>query len=132
MKTAFLYLFALSILTISCGSDNKSKKDQNLPVQTEQTDASDLIAKGKDLYSKNGCVACHQEDQKVIGPAIKDISKIYTEQNGDLISFLKGESDAIVDTDAGQVAVMQANIPVTKALPLEDLKAIEAYILSVK
>jgi cytochrome c len=28
-----------------------------------------------DLLQKNGCVACHSVDQKLVGPAFKDVAK---------------------------------------------------------
>lgn len=31
----------------------------------------------KDLAAKNGCMACHAVDKKVVGPAFQDIAKKY-------------------------------------------------------
>ena len=48
------------------------------------------------------------------------------------MSFLKGEQEAIVDTDPGQVAIMKANLDgFVKDLKEEELKALEAYMRSV-
>jgi len=32
---------------------------------------------GKELAQKHGCMSCHQEGRKVVGPAYKDVAKKY-------------------------------------------------------
>lgn len=84
---------------------------------------------GKEIFESTGnCFACHQPDQKVIGPSIKEIAKIYKDKNGDLVTFLKGNAEPIVDPS--QFAVMKTNFPITQAMSDDELKAIEAYIYS--
>ena len=84
---------------------------------------------GQSIFEgKGNCVACHQVDQKVIGPSIIEIAKIYKEKNGDMVSFLNGEADAIVDPE--QFSVMQANLEITKTFSDDELKALEAYFYS--
>ncbi|PAM95787.1 cytochrome C552 [Flavobacterium sp. IR1] len=86
-------------------------------------------ALGKQIFEgKGNCTSCHQLDQKVIGPSIQDIAKIYKDKKGDMVTFLKGNGEPIVDPS--QFAVMQTNFPVTKAMSDEELQAIEAYIYS--
>jgi cytochrome c len=84
---------------------------------------------GKELFEEKGnCVACHKPDQKIIGPSIQEIAKIYKAQNGSLIDFLKNDAKPIVDPS--QYEVMKTNFTITKAMSDEELKAIEAYIYS--
>jgi len=84
---------------------------------------------GKQLFEGAGnCFACHQPDQKVIGPSIKEIAKIYKDKNGDIVTFLKGNAEPIVDPS--QFEVMKTNFAITQAMSEEELKAIEAYIYS--
>jgi cytochrome c len=90
------------------------------------------IEKGKKLFNSKTCNACHQEQMKVVGPAIKDIAAKYKTKKGNIVTFLQGKSKAIVDTDPGQMAIMQASLSITKAMKAEDLKAISDYILSIK
>ena len=45
---------------------------------------SAFAAGSADLAQKNGCMACHSMDKKVLGPAFKDVSKKY-----------KGSADAV-------------------------------------
>lgn len=67
-------------------------------------------------------------DQKVIGPSIQEIAKIYKDKKGDIVTFLKGNAEPIVDPS--QFAVMKTNFPITQAMSDEELKAIETYIYS--
>ncbi|MDQ8011168.1 MAG: c-type cytochrome [Flavobacterium nitrogenifigens] len=84
---------------------------------------------GKQLFEGAGnCFACHQPDQKVVGPSIKEIAKIYKDKNGNIVTFLKGNAEPIVDPS--QFEVMKTNFAITQAMSDEELKAIEAYIYS--
>ena len=48
----------------------------------ESAKAQTPEALGKELFEGTGnCFACHQPDQKVIGPSIKEIAKIYKDKN---------------------------------------------------
>lgn len=86
-------------------------------------------ALGKEIFEgKGSCTSCHQVDQKVIGPSLQEIAKTYKDKKGDLVAFLKGNADPIVDPS--QFAVMKTNIPVTQAMSDEELNAIETYIYS--
>lgn len=86
-------------------------------------------ALGKQIFEGQGnCISCHQVDQKVIGPSIQEIAKIYKDKKGDIVTFLKGNADPIVDPD--QFSVMKTNFPITQAMSDEELKAIESYIYS--
>lgn len=90
------------------------------------------IEKGKRLFKKNACTGCHQEQKKIIGPSVKDIATKYIAKKGNLIHFLQGKSDPIVDTDPGQIAIMKASLGITKNMKAEDLKALYDYIMSIK
>ena len=94
---------------------------------------SPKVAKGKKLFTEKTCATCHAPDKKVVGPSLKEIATKYAEKNANIVQFLKGKADAIVDTNPGQVAVMKANIDgILKDVSAEDLQAIAAYIRSVK
>jgi cytochrome c len=105
--------------------DNKTESYS----EGESAKAKTPEALGKDIFEgKGNCISCHQVDQKVIGPSIQEIAKTYKDKKGDIVTFLKGNADPIVDPS--QFAVMQTNIPITKAMSDEELKAIETYIYS--
>jgi len=120
-------LFLLAILTfLSC------KKDSQEPFGKPSESASETQtpeALGKEIFEgKGNCVACHQVDQKVVGPSIKEIAKVYKEKNGDIVTFLKGDSKPLVDPS--QFEVMKTNFAITEEMSDEELKALEAYISS--
>ncbi|HSD09097.1 c-type cytochrome [Flavobacterium sp.] len=123
-----LYLIGFAVLTIlSCKKE--SQEPFGKPTETTSTETKTPEVLGKEIFEgKGNCVACHQVDQKVVGPSIQEMAKIYKEKNGNIVSFLKGDSDAIVDP--AQFPVMQANLEITKTFTDEELKAVEAYINS--
>lgn len=118
-------LIAIAVLALSCKKE--SQKSFGKPVETTEVQTPEAL--GKEIFEgKGNCVACHQVDQKVVGPSLQEMAKIYKDKNGNIVSFLKGESEAIVDPS--QFAVMQANLEITKTFSDEELKAVEAYIYS--
>lgn len=128
-------ILSLSILA-SCGGKKeeepfgKSKEVESVSVTEESVkDVNPLVEEGQKLFEGKGtCSACHQPENKVIGPSLKEISKIYTEKNGNIITFLKGQAEPIVDPS--QFEVMKANFAITKNMTDEELASLEAYIKS--
>jgi len=138
MRKSVLVLGLVAAIFTSCGDKKKEEVKKEVDTKVEAVeekvaDTGDNIELGKQLFTDKTCTTCHQPDAKVIGPSIKEIVKIYNEQNGNLVKFLKGESPAIVDTDPGQVAIMKANLDgFVKDLTGEELAALAAYMKSVK
>ncbi len=146
MKKSILLLGLTALVFMSCGDDKKTtKKETETKVEVKEEVKAEAVKEevaeattgnvelGKKLFTEKTCATCHQADAKVIGPSIKDINKIYTEKSADIVKFLKGESEAIVDTDPGQVAIMKANLDgFVKNLSDDELAAISAYMKSVK
>ncbi|MHB1147196.1 MAG: c-type cytochrome [Lutibacter sp.] len=138
MKKSVLILGLVAFFFASCGETKKEemKKEVEAPVEAAKEEiktSDDYLALGKELFTSKTCVTCHQPDVKVIGPSIKDINKKYTETNGNIVAFLKGETPAIVDTDPGQVAIMKANLDgFVKNLTSEELAALAVYMNSIK
>lgn len=119
-----IFLLAVLIFT-SCKKE--SEESFGKPEATTE------VQKPEDLgaaifHGKGACVACHKPDVKLVGPSLQDIAKIYKSKNGDMVAFLKGEGEAIVDPT--QYAVMKPNLEITKTFSEEELKALEAYIHS--
>jgi len=131
MKKEVLFLSAVLALA-SCKKEVTENTDQNSTEsysEGESAKAKTPEALGKEIFEgKGNCTACHQVDQKIIGPSIQEIAKMYKDKNADIITFLKGNAEPIVDPS--QFDVMKTNFPVTKAMSEEELKAIETYIYS--
>ena len=140
MKRILFVFTVFALVLASCGESKKEevKKEVESPQEVKETPAAsegseDLVAMGEKLFTDKTCVSCHQAEAKIVGPSIKDIVKIYEDQNASIVEFLHGKSEAIVDTDPGQVAIMKANLDgFVKDLSENELKALEAYMLSFK
>ena len=121
MNKLIVVFFSIYIL-VAC---KKEASKEPLYPKTAQTPEQ----LGKEIFEgKGNCVACHQPQQKVIGPSIHDIAKTYKDKNGSIVTFLKGGSDPLVDPE--QFEVMKTNFVLTKAMSDDELKALEAYIYS--
>ena len=133
MKVYFKLLLTLSIgiSIISCGEKKETDAMGNPIEQTETSANQTPKALGKELFEGKGmCATCHKADQKIVGPSIKDISKIYTEKGASISLFLQGETDPIVDPS--QYEIMKANLEITKAMSEAEVQALETYMLSIK
>ena len=126
-------VFTLAISLTNCGEKKETDAYGN-PVEEKtevvtETTVDPLLAKGQELFEGKGtCTACHKPDTKVIGPAIKDIAKIYKEKGASIASFINEEIEAIVDPT--QYETMKANFVITKAMTAEERKALEVYMMS--
>jgi len=129
MKNIVLLLVTLSLF--SCKTEEK-KEQITTGSGSAEGEAAHLTPQqklGQEIFDgKGNCFTCHKPEQKAIGPSIKDIAKIYKEQKGDMVTFLMGEGDPIVDP--AQYEVMKTNFYITKTFTDEELKAVEAYMMS--
>lgn len=115
-KSIIIFAF---ILLISCNN-----KDEKTPISVDKTETK---ISGKELFEGEGnCIACHQAEQKIIGPSIKEIASIYKAKNASIVLFLKEESEPIVDPS--QYEIMKTNFTITKGMSDDQLKALEDYI----
>lgn len=125
-------LFLSAVLAFTACKKESTENTQNASEsysKVESAKAKTPEDLGKEIFAGRGnCTACHQSDQKVIGPSIKEIAKIYKDKKGNMVTFLKGNAEPIVDPS--QFSVMQTNFEITKAMSDEELKAIETYIYS--
>ena len=119
-------LFIVTMTIVSCKKDGSEESFGKPETTTEVQKTEDL---GASIFNgKGACIACHKTDVKLVGPSLQDIAKIYKDKNGDMVTFLKGEGEPIVDPT--QYAVMKANFAITKTFSDEELKALEAYVYS--
>ena len=132
MKNLFIILLSLSLF--SC--KNEDKKESLYPeFGTDTTEGTAVklspeAQMGQEIFDgKGNCYSCHKPDQKVVGPSIQEIAKIYKAKNGDIVKFLKGDGEPIVDPS--QYEVMKTNFYLTKTFSDKELEGIEAYMLSI-
>ncbi|SFA98290.1 cytochrome c [Flavobacterium swingsii] len=116
-----LFLLSCFFVLISCKNENEKSFEKS-----ENKTPTEL---GRELFEgKGNCVACHQVNQKIIGPSIQDIAKIYKTENGNIVDFLKNDANPLVDPS--QYEIMKTNFAITKSMSDEELKGLETYILS--
>lgn len=117
-------LISTFLILTSCKNEQTTLTKDEVVTGKETT-----LAYGKTLFEGEGnCVACHQVEQKIIGPSLQEIAKIYKEKNASIVLFLKQESEPIIDPS--QYEIMKANFAITEEMTDEQLKALENYILS--
>ena len=82
--------------------------------------------KGKELMSKGGCLGCHANDKKVVGPSYLDVANKFR--------GVKGAEDRIVShiINGGAGVWGQIRMPPHKHLAEADVRAMVRYILSLK
>lgn len=128
-KILFLGMIALAITACS---KKEEKKEALYPeeVASPLSPEEKLVLEGKTLFESNkaACFSCHIPDKKVVGPSIKEIAKVYKEKNGDMVSFLRKKADPIVDPS--QYNVMETNFAILKTMSDQEIKSLEAYIMS--
>ena len=121
----YIAITVTAFTLFSCGKEEKKEPLYPAEQETVQTP----VALGQEIFEGKGvCYSCHKPEIKTVGPAIKDIAKIYKEKGGSIVEFLKEKSEPIVDPS--QYATMKTNFAITRNLPEEELKALEAYMLS--
>ena len=76
------------------------------------------------LLKKHNCVACHQIDKKVVGPAYKDVAKKYKGQKGIAVTLAEKVKKG------GQGAWGPVPMPPNPQVPDADIKKMVEFILS--
>jgi len=113
------------IITLFCLFSCKSKEDKS---ETSVDETATKIS-GQELFEGEGnCIACHKSDQKIIGPSLQEIAKIYKENKASIVLFLQEKSEPLIDPS--QYEIMKTNFAITKSMSEEELKALEDYIFS--
>src|SRR6478672_6739171 len=114
-----LVVFVALAAFYSCQKEEKKQDDAVAEVAS--------VERGEALFIENNCTACHQPDQKVVGPSLQQTAKIYKAQKGNIVAFLKEEAPPIVDESMYES--MKINLQLTKMMTDEELQSLEMYIL---
>lgn len=126
-----ILIFVISFMLWSCKSEQPKTLEKPNAEQKELNEHSKILL-GNRMFSQKTCVLCHDVERYKKGPSIKEIMKVYKEEDGDIVSFLKGEAKPIVDTTPSQVAIMQENIDgFLKDISDEELNIIANYMMHV-
>ncbi|MGX7667779.1 c-type cytochrome [Flavobacterium pedocola] len=121
-------IVVLAVLALTACKNEKEEKADLYP-EAKKSPEEIAMALGKEVFEGKGmCYSCHKPNQKVIGPSVAEIAKIYKEKGASITDFLTEKSGPIVDPT--QYSVMKTNFAITKNLPEAELKALEVYIHS--
>lgn len=82
---------------------------------------------GEALFGSLRCNSCHKPDQKSVAASLAEIAGAYGDREK-LMSFFKGESKPVIETD--KTGMMRGQMPKLKALSDEEKKALIDYIFS--
>lgn len=119
-----LIIIFILLIVVSC--KNEKKEPFSAVPQTEESS----IETGKKIFEGKGqCATCHKSSQSVLGPSIKEIVSIYKEQEADMVEFLKGNLNPIVDP--AQFPIMLVNLEITKKMTDEELQAVVDYMYHI-
>ncbi|OYQ38311.1 cytochrome C552 [Flavobacterium cyanobacteriorum] len=131
-----LLLSVLTIALFSCKGNGQKEESRagGATAEVSEGAGADMTPSqklGQEIFDgKGNCFSCHKPDQKIIGPSIQEIAKIYKEKNGSIVDFLKEKAKPIVDPS--QYEVMKTNFAITKNLTDEELKGLEDYMYSFR
>lgn len=129
----YVYITILFLALLGCKTDSKSDKNTETDVsKMPELSEDSKIFLGNRLFSEKTCITCHDVNTVKKGPSVVDIMTVYKKQNADIVAFLRGKSDPIVDINPEQVAIMQDNINgFLKNITDVELDAIATYMLHV-
>jgi cytochrome c len=93
---------------------------------SKSTSSKAEIEQGKNLISKSDCLACHQIQVKVVGPAYSAVADKYPATDANITML----SDKIIKGGAG----VWGPVPMTPhpTVPVADAKKMVKYVLSLK
>ncbi len=119
----FLVIVAFAFTVISCGEKKQDQTEATSEIENQSTE-SDKFSKGADLIAANDCLACHQIDEKVVGPSYKQIAAKYSTMDEATLA------SSIINGGVGN----WGEVPMTAhpTLSKEDATEMVRYILSLK
>jgi cytochrome c len=124
MKKILLFP-GLVIFLMSCGSGSSSTPAPEANVN--DITKNPVYQKGIELIGKNDCLTCHNVENKINGPAYRDVANKYAGMSDTIITHL---ANKIISGGTG----VWGEIPMTPhpSLQKEDAEAIVRYILLLK
>jgi len=123
MKSALILLLVVSLAGLV--SPGKAGSEDKGDVSSKEGDV------GRRLYQERGCGACHApaKDQSVhgLGPSVKQIAEAYSGREDQLMRFLRGGCDPVIDE--ASYPIMHGQIVKLKELSDADLQALGKHVL---
>jgi cytochrome c len=131
MKKITILSFIVVAL-VACNNDGSKEETKDSTATEKKEGASDLsnnpdYQKGIALIGQSDCLTCHKIDEKLQGPAYRDVANKYASMPDTIVTHLAGK---IIKGGSG----VWGEIPMTPhpALAEDDAKAMVKYILLLK
>jgi len=106
------------------------KKQSTEPFSPNISSEKPTIEIGKKIFNGKGqCATCHKANQNILGPSIREIVSAYQNNKMDMVEFLKGKSDPIVDPS--QFQIMKVNLEITKKMTDKELQSLVDYMYDI-
>jgi cytochrome c len=110
-------VFMIAIACYACGNNsNETKKEEPAKAAVASVSDNPDYQKGLALIAKSDCLTCHKVDEKVTGPAYRDVANKYSDKDIPMLAakIIKGGSgvwgpiamtphSAISEADAAQM-----------------------------
>ena len=128
MKKYFVAIGLLALIT-ACGGGNDKPAAESKPATAAPADALSSnpdYQKGLELVAKSDCLTCHKIDEKVTGPAYRDVANKF-ENTPENVSMLAQKVINGSVGDWGQVAMTPH-----PALSQADAEQMVKYILLLR
>jgi cytochrome c len=132
MKITFI-IICISMFIFACGNgENKADTASNTPAAGETPAApagannSPEAEKGLELIAKLDCTTCHKIEEKLTGPAYRDVANKYTADDATITRL----ANKVITGGSG----VWGTIPMTPhpTVSLDDAKLMVRYILGLK
>jgi len=84
---------------------------------------------GEELFKAEGCMRCHKANgNSKIYPSLPDIAAAYTGKPEQLLQYLNGEIEAVIDPDTS--GLMKPHLEKTKKMNVVERKSVADYIMT--
>ena len=126
MKKFFIVL-GVSAIAIACGNNQTTEKKAEEPAATTEQAAPAEDDKGVELIAASDCLTCHSVNDKINGPAYKDVAAKYANAGDTIVSHL---AKKIIDGGAG----VWGEVPMTPhpQISQADAEQMVKYVLLLK
>jgi cytochrome c len=123
-----LVTFGIALVVFACNSGEEKKPDEKAPDAAATTAASDetKYAKGIELIGGSDCLTCHKINEKLTGPAYKEVAAKYEPTDANIEMLAK----KVIEGGSGNWGPV-AMTPHPSTTP-DDAKEMVRYILSLK
>jgi cytochrome c len=125
MRRIGLVPFVL-VFFMACNNDKTTEAKKEETTAANDITQNPVYQKGTDLVAKNGCLTCHAIEDKINGPAYRDVANKYAGQDT-AVSYL---AKKIIGGGSGVWG--EAPMLAHPTLSQEDAEALARYVLLFK